>query len=105
MDPVDRAWIVGYFQGKGSFCRVGGSYFCLEAYSGHEDSVKMMQRIAGGSVTPPIPSAPSRWMWRLYGKPALDLWAEIKPSLTPRLQLRGELKKAECVPTHEHKED
>jgi len=96
MTEVDRAWLIGYFQAKGSFCRTGDGRFALEAFSIDPDALDIVQQIAGGMVMTPPPAAPTRWTWRLYGPAAKELWEELKPFLSPRLQARGEEKLATC---------
>lgn len=86
-------WVVGFFEGKGSFCKVGrGGIFALEVFTTRQESIRQLQEFVGGQVITPPPAAPTRWTWRLNGKAAEALWETLRVRLGPELATRGDAK-------------
>lgn len=92
MSQEEFSWVLGYFQGKGSYCLA--PKFALEVFTVDPEPLDTLVKLAGGHIYPPPPASPRRWTWRLYGKEALDLYKLLCPAISNRLRERGDKKLA-----------
>ncbi len=90
MTEFEFGWLVGFFEGKGSYCNAPG--FSLEAYSLDRVQLEMVAALVGGHIYPPPPSSPTRYYWRLYGPAALQLYERLRPHLSDYHRGRGDRK-------------
>lgn len=92
-------WVIGYFEGKGSYCITGSKpnkTFALEVFTVSLWPLKKLQALVGGHIYPPPPASPNRHTWRLYGRSAEELYSKLRPHLSERLTERGDRKLKIC---------